>query len=469
MKNKFLTIPLLAVLGLASCAGETAADPKTLDKDDLNPPFDLVSVTTHQGMILQWRITNTEDDFKGYNVYIAEAGIDELQAKLDSSLKTDLRMQQIRRCKGTAQVFSVFGFDPKAKLAEKDCSDFGKADETKAKTTTGLQAAANEEEEKIVSKFVKCQSAAGIDDITTPSTGESNSFLGDDKLSVDIAKAVDYKGTAISSTPKDRVGKIVRCYVKTGNALSNGATSFTNGKKYTAFVVSVSGDKYNRISYTSNFVEDIPIAYTDLKDASLKKDSYLISYLSPSAGNASSWTEPAAGTDCTNSTTMTPSANVSGTATRKCMLSGDLASLGVIANKAGFVVAEDQIGASDRVLIGGQPDGTGASGYPLYLLKRNARSTIYTPGDRPVQYTGNENQYNKGKFLAAYAGDLFDVAVVNGSDTYYGKIFFANIEPTAASCTGDCDKKVRVWAAISTAKNELFYLTRSLADGSFFK
>lgn len=461
LQNKFLkSALLLSAVAFAACQG-TLKDPKTISKSDLNPPFRLMSTTTNNGFILQWNITNTEDDLKGFNVYLIDKPLTEVQKVLNSgtSTKIDLQTQQIRRCDKTKELFALFGFKPVDKFANKSCDDFDeKNEQTSSNSASMSNLASTEPEEKPT--FVKCLK----DNFKT-------ALSGDGLTSVDISAAVDMSGQAIPTDLKSRVGRTLRCELGADTVLSNGTKGIQNGKEYTAFVTAVQGDKGAKISYTSNFVSDVPtetvVSETILKSGTFGTTNLFVNTSVKEAkdaqGNshiAGNWTMPGAndiGGRCPDYS----AANITG-----CQI--DRETLLVANSQFNFprlIMSEDSQPESDRVFIAGEKD-------KVFLIKREGREAIngkpgiFKAGDSPLSFALNREQFVTGRNLSVLPGDLFDFVVIDGNNKHYGKIYFETLEvKTGADKVGNQDKFVRSYIALQTLPDSLFYAISKLNLG----
>lgn len=427
-------IQLLGVIGLSvnflniACNNGSLADPKTVSKGDLNPPTNLVSLTTNAdaengGLVLQWDIVNTEDDVVGYNVYVAQKEISALQAKItDTTLKTlNLYNQNIPRCEGTKDLFSLFGFNLTDKNATTACSKAGVEEDTST-SSAAAAASLNLTDEAITSKFVKCfmkaKDSAFVD-------------ISGANVSLDITKLYGVDDLAISATDRTKlVGKRIKCKIPTtidGKTASTKTklsddTTLANGKIYTAFVVAVMGEKATKMSWASNFVEDSPMSYTIMGSNALGTPSVpkyrALNLLTTPLTN---WSFEA---DCPTDFTA-----------RKCSLYNNnpvtsLNNLYVFSDDQGCVAGGGTATCTARLFIAGNEN-------DVYLLKRNPRgqinnySGIFDPGDEPITVSTDPTAsgYVSGKLIVAYAGDLFDIYI--RTTRQYGKIYFDNV--TASS------------------------------------
>ncbi|MCA2961736.1 MAG: hypothetical protein IOD12_15915 [Silvanigrellales bacterium] len=444
-----------AVALLAACGGDkTVGDPEILSKGELNPPMNLQSITDDSTMSLEWIITNTEEDLAGYNVYVAESSIDALSATLAGTplAALDLSSQQVRRCKDTAKLFKVFGFSDTADQGLKDCDDFGTEDDTPLEAASAASGAAP-------SVGSPLDEPAGTTPTLVKCVDSNNKDLGTaGKLSISIEKGLAAMGET-SGALEARAGRLMRCIVPNDSKLSDGKKGFTNGKKYVAFVVAVAGEEANTISYTSNFVEDIPTAYTNLKLEGLASETYQRFAINVTTGTAAK--EGAA-----------ESCNKPLVGTANCRLGQSLGIAAGADDAPTFAFVEDAQANSERVFVTGQKDKV----FLLPARPRNdfdapkggsfsARPGIQEPGDTVLSATSG--LYEDDTNFEVLPGNLYYVAVSDGAGKYnYGKLYVKAVSTaTAATATtvGTGAKTVEALFALQSAKDELFAETPFLA------
>lgn len=438
---------------LSACGGEkTVGDPEILTKGELNPPMNLQSITDDASMTLEWIITNTEEDLAGYNVYVAEGSMATLTATLAGTPLSalDLSTQQVRRCKDTAKLFEVFGFPSGSDQGLKDCDDFGTEDDTPveakasssgAPPSTGTLLTASPTAEPTL---VKCTDDAGKDLGTAK------------KLSVSIEKGLAAMG-AKSAALESRAGQLLRCVVPKGTALSDGSASLQNGKKYVAFVAAVAGEEANTTSYTSNFVEDIPTAYTTLSLEGLAGGTYQRFAVNVTTGSAAKEGAPVS---CPTDSLTEPV---------NCRLGRNLDIASGAGSTPTFAFVEDSQPNSERVFVIGQKDS-------VFLLPARPRTDfeaptggsfglrpgIKEPGDTVVSYANAFGLYQSDVNFEVVPGNLYYVAVANGANTYnYGKLYIRSLRTStaanaAANAVGTGRKTLEAIFALQSAKDELF-------------
>jgi hypothetical protein len=479
------SVPLLGVfLMMAGCGSSSSKDPKTVLKSDLNPPAQLVSVTDDQKMVLQWTITNTEDDIVGYNVYVAKGDLNTLASKLAGTAfaNVDLGKQQVRRCNDTSALFSVFGFDPKAKQAQEDCDEFEEeAGGTPPASASGAQASSGsdlplaDKESTETGTFVACQNFKNGASLAAPG-----------KLSIDINKAIDVEGEPLSKNLANRVGVNLSCQIPSDATLSDGSKGITNGTNYVAFVVAVKGDDANEISYTSNFVQDTPAKYTSFSfgDATTGlegEDNAEFLPISLTMSNGS----PTGALEKTNFTeTDVASCNSNGNKPNdNCKLSKMLNFPNSTNETRRFAVIGDATGGGERLLLAGEStDPDNPSVVPNFLFAvaqprvdfANGRPGIQQAGDVGLEYSSQQDTAGNiytAKNLEIVSGSLFYVAVKGtGDNWHYGKLYFQSLSTTAGQnnvAAGKGKKSFKAYFALQPQPNNVFVETAS--TGNIFR
>ena len=230
MFKKLLIIPV--TLAFTACGG-SSSDPKTEARSDLNPPSGLttVSAPTTGKLELRWNAVNTEKDFMGYHVFGVKGDIASISAGAKYPAAVNLVSQAIPRCEDNNDLFTAFGFKEKS---TKGC----KGDTTTDSKFVGSSDLKVAEAEEVLASASPCaaNSAAGISYSAKPSK----------KATHVCAVSKYWDGTALA----DMVA----------------------GETYTFFVVSVLGEKLNKISWTSNFISDTPPTTVFSGDLVVKKD-----------------------------------------------------------------------------------------------------------------------------------------------------------------------------------------------------
>jgi hypothetical protein len=453
MKTHFFTssgllASSLLATALTSCSG-TSSDPKTLLKGDLNPPFNLSSITYQDGFILQWDISNTEKNLSGFNVYVAKTALADVQSKLTGAVAgKKLDKQQIRRCKDTKAVFEVFGFDPNEKYAQKDCDDFSEEEESTASKAVGAVSSINAASPENTlpenptlnattengtalktAKMMKCRSITSTDMYT------------ENLFSVDIKKAIDVEGNQISTDLKQRVGKSIRCILGKNDTLSDGTTGFAPGFKYTAFVVAVEGDKAGKVSYTSNFIEDIPTPQFSPVIQLGESSAATIKIAESGSGDLQLETSSAVNAEADSVACSTDPSS-------QCRIGRSF----IVPSSPGFATmafVEDVQAGSERIFYVGESNRVYITPVNPRPNKINGKEAIYMPGDVAPKFS--ETTYFSAKNFEVYPGSMFYFAIKrSASEVFYGKTYVKTV-----SFEGD-KKKIELLMTLQTKANEIY-------------
>lgn len=210
---KIFAVGALA-LGAAACDDGSTGNPSTSARNELNPPSGLVTVTGDTSVTLRWMGNNTEDDFQGYNVFVAEgdySGTIVSGTKWEAAYPKNVNLTtgSIPRCKGNNAIFET---NFKFPVSEADCE----GDTTSDAGNAAGAALAEETESKL--PFKKCEENKSNDNLSLP-VPDSKKVLGIQKCSI---------------------------------------TGLTNGQTYTFMVMAVKGAEFENVSWSSNFVTDTP-------------------------------------------------------------------------------------------------------------------------------------------------------------------------------------------------------------------
>ena len=215
-------------LALGACNNATSSDPATTERSALNPPTSLVSFTGDSKLTLRFAAANTEKEFQGYDIFIVAKTVNSVtsgKTYYPSSAQIDPAaggIASIPRCKDNTAVFEAFGFP--ASTATCEGGSTGGGNNTTAGTSLQLadSATTTATEDPAPTNFAVC------DENTT-----------DKSVSLKLSKPILGPETCTISKTSD------------GKALVNGTT-------YSIFVATVAGDKKNKLSWTSNIIEDTP-------------------------------------------------------------------------------------------------------------------------------------------------------------------------------------------------------------------
>jgi len=410
MFKKLMLAPI--AMALAACGG-SSSDPKTEARSDLNPPSGLTSVSAPAaGKIeLRWNAVNTEKEFKGYHVFGIKSSIAALAGKAKYPASADLASQSLPRCEDNNELFKAFGF---TKDSTKGCKGDTATDD---KFTSGSDLKMADEEEKLLSASpCAANSAEGISYSATPST----------------------KATHVCAVSK----------VWNGTALED----MVAGETYTFFVVSVLGDSLNKISWTSNFIQDTPPTSVFSGDVKLgeKKAGYFEFDLAALGTALTATAFDNGGTDCTSPVCSIYEKN----------------SVSMTANsgKARFYLGRgtNASGAhAQRIVISAPNEDNGGKLSYAYRGRQTLDpanpSVISTsiPGDQAATATNEGPYITNGIKTVVYGNQVFDLRFTNGSVVNYGKVIIK--DPTYASDTQTAEATVNVTILIQTKVDTLDY------------
>ena len=220
---------LSCALAIGACNNATSSDPATTERSALNPPTSLVSLTGDSKLTLRFAAANTEKDFQGYDVFlVANKTVNSItggktyypsNAQIDPAASG---VASIPRCKDNTAVFEAFGFP--ASTATCEGGSTGGGNDTSAGNSLRL---------------ADTTTAAATEDPAPTNFAVCDENTTDKSVSLKLSKPILGPETCTISKDKD------------GKALVNGTT-------YSIFVATVAGDKKNKLSWTSNFIEDTP-------------------------------------------------------------------------------------------------------------------------------------------------------------------------------------------------------------------
>lgn len=399
-----------SALGAAACDKSTAKDPKTVAKGELNPPTGLISVT-HDGAIeLRWLGANFEDDFKGYDVFmVADKRASELTGITYPSSTVDLSTDSVPRCSKNSDFFkSYFGF-PTSKA---DCEDSGGS---------------------------TSESSTGSSSLAETSTDTTS----DEEKAPENIQVCFGKGDGHVSLPATSAKNTQTCLIK----------DLTNGKTYSFFATAVKGDKWNHLSWTSNFVSDTPSTpVLDKQDWKVAPGKF---YVIPLAKLLTA--TKIADSDLVGQTCSDPACKITGTnSTNNLGTTAD----GVYFGRYG---SGDSSGYSQRVLISVpnngiidiQPRG------PQTMDPENPdKPSTSIPGDEAIDTYGNA-----GTKYAVNGNQVFDIKITkSASEIYYGKVVIGALTEPAESALSTDDVTVPVTVIMQSKANTRDYFTTPRFD-----
>jgi hypothetical protein len=366
---KTLAVGVLALVASACDEGSTG-NPSTLARGELNPPSGLMTITGDTSVTLRWMGNNTEDDFKGYNVFVAEGdytGTIVTGAAWTAAYpaNANLASGSIPRCKDNSEIFvTKFKFP----VSEADCEGDTASDSgTSGDTGPGLQ---DDEEAKL--PFATCD-------------GKS-----DDNLSLPATEKV--LGTQ-------------ECKI----------TGLTNGKTYTFMVMSVMGEEFENVSWSSNLVTDTPAnnLFTSEVEVTVPVGSVLflshtdiLAALTGTDLAATNW-------DSTKLCTTTP----------VCIIGADNEE-----TAGGLYLGRRGVSKPARVYFS-TPTKTDSSTDGIMYLYRGGQTydpqnptavSVTIPDDQAN--SDRTTNYGSGKLTEVAGNEVIDLAIKNGADWHFGKL-----------------------------------------------
>jgi len=401
---KFLIFSLVS--GLLMACGASSSDPSTSSRDDLAPPSGLESITGSASVKLIWQGFNSEDEFRGYQVFGAELKDDMNLPSLVAYPRKPADMAQlvrmaIPRCADNSKFFEAFGF----KNTETKCEKATEEEMASALVGSSLTSVVEETEKEDKNAPLRNRLVC---------SGQEN----DDFVSLKVANKAD--GLKQHS-----------CTVSALKNASGEDIALENGKKYIFFAVSVAGDKYNQISWTSNAVIDVP-ALTIFNESITLAASKFVRF--PIA-STEAITAPTAA-DC-----------VAGA----CALAtpNELADFGLY-------LGRDSGTNKDRLFISapkfaGEQNTNGQISIVSHGPATVGDYQVYLPKDQ-----ANEAGYDQSGVKFTLTGDnIFDFKVKLASGIHYGKI--AVTDRSFASDALDADMTLRVTIVLQPAPLTPYY------------
>jgi hypothetical protein len=388
----------ISVLALAATACDEASksNPATAARDDLNPPTGLVSLTGDTTVTLRWLGNNTEDDFKGYHVFMAEG---DFSGKTGGTAWTatypkgaNLETGSVPRCKDNNTLFTNFKFPESTNDCEGDTA-------TDSGTPTGTMALAEDEEAPL--PFAKCD-------------GKS-----DENLSVPVT---------------DKVLGMQECKI----------TGLTNGKTYTFVVMAVMGADFDNISWSSNMVADTPA--NALFSGELTFPAVTASGVTPAkkahiflahADIVSAMT----GTDLTSDNWKV----VETCANDFCSIASTTGNLQ--SNPAGIYLGRFGGSKPARIFFSAPGKTDSDSDGIMYLYRGGqtydpANPTVVAttiPGDQAN--TDTDNNYTNATLVDVLGNEVIDIAVQNNGKWHFGKLV---IDAPTLATAGDATSEIKV-------------------------
>lgn len=382
------------------CSGEKA-DPKTAGKADLNPPGLLDTVTRDGKIELRWTAGNVEDDFRGYYVFAMKKSEYDVQAKGKATFpaKADPEKAGIPRCADNSDWFKAFGLPQTTAACDADEATPASGTKLTGDSGNATDSTSSDKSEKAekLTGFVLC-------DETTAATEPS--------LAV--------KGPAIT-TQKCTVSKLAN-----GSPLVNGTT-------YVFFVVAVAKDDLSAVSWTSNVMSDTPSF-----DAASEKDVVLAQNKSLAitidAGNGTAAVAEAATNCVAGACDRLSIKNTAAVSSPTIHLSRTAATSDTDGGAIGFL-QRLYISSPSGDAVKLQPRG------PQTYDPLTRSKVVRIPGDRAADVSTFPDGGTK---YIVYNNQVFDFAVTQGTQTYYGKVVIGDVTYASESATSAATLKVSV-------------------------
>jgi hypothetical protein len=403
MKKLRMILSVAAIAAYATgCDDGTTSNPSTAARGDLNPPTGLMTLTGDTSVTLRWLGNNTEDDFKGYNVfyvagdYTGTYGGTAWTASYPAG--ANLAKGSIPRCKDNNAIFETALKFP---TSEADCEG-DTATDTGATPAAGM---ALQDEPKL--PFAKCD-------------GKS-----DDNLSLPAS---------------EKVLGIQECKV----------TGLTNGTTYTFVVMAVMGSEFENLSWTSNFVTDTPAESIFSAEITIPQKNHL--YLSHTDLLAAVTSGTLAADKWQTKTTCPAGV---------CSINGGgnvSAEGGLYFGRNGNVSATSK---PARVFFSAPEKTTTATDSILYLYRggqtydpQNSSAVSTTIPDDMAN--AKEANYVNKRVVEVLGNEVIDLYVKNGDKWHFGKIVLD--VPTLATATDEeSDLKIKVTVIIQSASKVPHY------------
>jgi hypothetical protein len=394
---KILAVGALA-LGATACDDGSTGNPSTTARNELNPPSGLVTITGDTSVTLRWMGNNTEDDFKGYNVFVAEG---DYTGTIVSGTKwtaaypknADLMKGSIPRCKDNSAIFET---NFKFPVSEADCEG-DTATDSGSGTGTGASLA---DEPAAKLPFAKCDDKSD-DNLSLPATEK---VLGSQECKV---------------------------------------TGLTNGKTYTFMVMSVMGDEFENVSWTSNFVTDTPANNLFTSEVEVTIPLGKVLFLSH--------------TDIVAAVTGTDMAVAKWDATRLCTTTAVCVIGTANTETAGGIYLGRRGGTKPaRVYFSTPTKGDTATDTIEYLYRGGQTFDPQNPSGVSVTIPDDQansdraNNYSSGDLTEVAGNEVIDLAIKNGANWHFGKLVI-NVPTLATATDENSDIKVKISLIVQPA------------------
>ncbi len=398
---KILAVGALA-LSASACDEGSKGNPSTAARGDLNPPSGLVTITGDTSVTLRWLGNNTEDDFKGYNVFVAEGDYSGTVVAGTAWTATypanaNLTTGSVPRCKDNSAIFET---NFKFPVSEADCEGDTATDDGAGATGAGLA----EEETKL--PFAKCD-------------GKS-----DDNLSLPAS---------------DKVLGTQECKI----------TGLTNGKTYTFMVMAVMGSDFENVSWSSNFVTDTPANNLFTSEVEITIPMGKVLFLSHA--------------DIVAAVTGTDLAATKWDATKLCTSTAVCVIGAANAQTAGGLYLGRFGGTKPARVYFSTPTKTGTATDNIMYLYRGGQTfdpqnptavSVTIPND--MANKDRETNYSNGGLTEVLGNEVIDLAIQNAANWHFGKLVL-NV-PSMATVTDEAsDMKIKISLIVQPAAGVSHY------------
>lgn len=383
----------------AGCDGEKA-DPKTAGKSDLNPPGLLETVTRDGKIELRWSAGNVEEDFKGYYVFAMKKSDYDTKAKgkVKFPASADPSKSGIPRCQDNSPWFEAFGLPASTAECEAD----------KATPASGTKLTDN--------------GTALADSSSSTSTEKSEKLTGFVLCDETIAKGGKEPSLAVASpavsTQKCTVSK-----------LGDGKTALENGVTYVFFVAAVAEDDLSVVSWTSNLVSDTPSKDSPVETpVTLATNQFATITIDTTAKTVTLNAAQSCVTNVYTTCEALATPNTDNPATPTIFISRTKSSSGTFPQRLFISTAQGKT-------VQLQPRG------PQTYDPLTGTKVARIPGDQAAAVSSYPTAGTK---YIVYNNQVFDFAVTQGTDVYYGKVVIGDVTYASAAANSDATLKVSV-------------------------
>ncbi len=391
-----------AAITFVGCDGSTD-NPATVERDELQSPLFLYTVTGEDSIKVRWTAGNFEEDFKGYYVFATKKSISELTSLVKyPSTSVDITKSGIPRCADNSAFFEAFGLP----ASETDCEGA---------------------EEESSSGGSDSESFQGLQDEDSSSSGETAT---EDKLA-NYLQCTGQADAAPSLPAEAPTSGYQECEIKKaydGTELADIAA----GEVLTIFAVAVMNDDLDKISWTSNVVEDAGSleVFKDDISISANKKFVTIDFDFTSGITATVSSEADCGDTTANPECYVSKQNVNTSKTSSIFLARDGG--GTYTQR---IHASTPANSNIKILARG----------PQNYDADKDESTDRAPGDEPVEESTSSSVYvSNGTTQVVYGNQVFDLYIDNSGDKHYGKLVVNSISYASEALTSASTVNVTV-------------------------